>query len=79
MSKFLCTLKFLQTNTNITILLHINLRLNIKGNTYNIFPFSASEAQNAQVHLKTFCHHMPEQMSGVEAAQGALWNASRHN
>ena len=69
----------MQINTDITILLHINLCINIKGNIYIIFSFSASEAQNAQVHLKTFCRHMREQMSGVEAASGALCNVSRQN
>lgn len=67
----------MQINTiNITILFHINLCINIKGNIY-IFFFSAFKAQNVQVHLKTFCHLMQEQMSGVGAASGALGNVSR--
>lgn len=78
-SKSLCTLKFLQINTNMTILLHINLCINIKGNIHIIFSFSASKAQNVQVSLKPFCRHMQEQMSGVGAASGALGKVSRQN
>lgn len=76
--KSLCIHTF-SINTNITILLHINLCINIKGNLYIIFDSSAFKAQNVQVHLKIFWHHMQEQMSGVGAASGALCNVSRQN